>query len=95
MSFQILEEGVEFQKQKKGELATEFTPLSLVPERLSQPMLTLAALPHRWTLVGSAALQSVIHERSFCLSVSGWIAPSAAGDVLGTVGRSLPFAGEL
>ena len=26
-----------------------------------------------------AALQSSLHERSFCLSVSGWIAPSAAG----------------
>ena len=30
---------------------------------------------------GSAALQSSLHKRSFCLSVSGWIAPSAEGAV--------------
>ena len=33
--------------------------------------------PHLYGADGSAALQSSLHKRSFCLSVSGWIAPSA------------------
>ena len=39
-----------------------------------------------------AALQSLLHKRSFCLSVSGWIAPSAVGE---KTPHSLPFASEL
>ena len=87
MSWQSQVKSVQTLFRDKGELFTrrnalyEFTPLSLIPERLawrSDPL----TLPHRWALFGSAALQSSLHERSFCLSVSGWIAPSAAGDNL-------------
>ena len=66
---------------KKGRTRREFTPLSLIPERLPR-RIDAFRLPARCPIggrfAGSAALQSSLHERSFCLSVSGWIAPSAA-----------------
>ena len=82
-----------FSETKKGQTrtrCTKFTPLSLIPERLP---FRISYIRSRCPIGGrprcSATLQRSLHIRSFCLSVSGWIAPSAAGSIY----RSLPFAG--
>src|SRR5512138_3897852 len=65
-------------KKKKGEARIRFTPLSLVPERLRPCW----PLPLRWRsfdrALQSAAQNDVWVLRSFCLSDSGWVTPSAA-----------------
>ena len=69
-----------FSETKKGRTHLEFTPLSLIPERLScRNNRFRSRCPIGGRSISSAALQSSLHKRSFYLSVSGWIAPSAVG----------------
>ena len=51
------------------------------PERFERARMSTPALPLRWTAV-AVAFQSAIRLRSFCLRVSGAVAPSAPGHPL-------------
>ena len=66
-------------RNRKGANPIRVHPPVHVPERLSAGFdQSQPPLPHRWALRQQRAPLSRVHERSFCLSVSGWIAPSAA-----------------
>lgn len=59
-----------------------------VPERLSAKTPGRAAPSVGASPQARAALQSSVHERFICLSVSGWIAPSAAASPLSPIRRA-------
>jgi len=87
--FKSLEKGVEFRKQKKGELVSSSPPCPWYLRDYHGPKAApCCPIGGRSVQLPGAALQSSLHERSFCLSVFGWIAPSAAGIALSALSRS-------
>jgi len=74
-------------RSTKGANPNRVHPSVRLPERLSgRHAAARSSWPHRWaSRTAGAALQSSMHERSSCLSVSGGIAPSAAAAPLSPI----------